>query len=257
MTIPYDHRALMMNLKLGLFESNKIYYPKPWPVSLKVANEGGEYYKVAYRLPFIESQDKTTGDTASMVRLPETSDFLDDQMHGVPIPIYTFDKNKLLVSMWFEPKFYVYDYVGGQFTYEKTVEVNIPEWVYQTPTSFDDLHQYSIEARKKVTGTVPNILVTDSYYIVVYNNRLTEDQLITLSSARHVGIARKKKNPYYAAIFDKEFNQLAADVAFPIASNFPLVVNNDGELVVSKVAGLSETEDDGVILYKLKLKPEE
>jgi hypothetical protein len=60
-------------------------------------------------------------------------------------------------------------------------------------------------------------------------------------------------DPNYAAIFDKDFNQLATNVPFPIASNFPNVINKDGELIVSKVAGLSETEDDGIILYKLKL----
>jgi hypothetical protein len=46
---------------------------------------------------------------------------------------------------------------------------------------------------------------------------------------------------------------LAFNVPFPTSSNFPMVVNNKGELVVSKVAGLAEAEDDGIILYKLKL----
>jgi hypothetical protein len=67
------------------------------------------------------------------------------------------------------------------------------------------------------------------------------------------GLAIRRKNPNYAAIFDKDFNQLASNVPFPTSSNFPMVVNNKGELVVSKVAGLAEAEDDGIILYKLKL----
>ena len=62
--------------------------------------------------------------------------------------------------------------------------------------------------------------------------------------------------PFYAVILDKDFNQLGTDIPFPSTSNFPNVVNKDGELVVSKIAGLSETEDEGVILYKLKLKVE-
>lgn len=64
---------------------------------------------------------------------------------------------------------------------------------------------------------------------------------------------RMKKNPHYAAVFDKDFNQLAVDLPFPKSSHYPMVVNNQGELVVSKNGNLSETEDDGVVLYKLKL----
>ncbi|WP_425640037.1 hypothetical protein ACPUEN_09490 [Algoriphagus yeomjeoni] len=110
-----------------------------------------------------------------------------------------------------------------------------------------------MENQKKRTGKFTNILVSGDYYIAVYNRGLDEQQVIDLGPPTRDGLAARKKDPNYAAIFDKDFNQLATNVPFPLSSNFPMVVNNDGELVVSKVAGLSENEDDGIILYKLKL----
>ncbi|REG82517.1 hypothetical protein [Algoriphagus antarcticus] len=254
-TIPYTYQVFMMYPKLGVFESgNKIYYPKPWPETLAINMEEGEFYKELYRLPIIESQDKTTGDTLGVLRLPETSVLLGDQVHGFPIPVYTMDKDKLLLSMWFEPRFYVYNKVGDQFVYEKTVDVDIPEWVSYTPVALDKAEQFFSENQKKRPGNLTNILISGDYYIAVYNKGLSEEQVTELGPPTDGGLAMRKKNPNYAAIFDKDFNQLASNVPFPITSNYPMVVNNEGELVVSKVADLSETEDDGIVLFKLKLK---
>ncbi len=253
-TIPYSYQVIMMYPKLGVFESgNKIYYPKPWPETLAVNMVEGEFYQAMYRLPIIESQDKVTGDTLSALSLPETSDLLGDQIHGFPIPVYTMDEDKLLLSMWFENRFYVYNKVGDQFVYEKTVNVNIPDWIPYTPVPIDKPEQFFLENQKKAPGNLTNILVSGDYYIAVYNKGLSEAAVTELGPPTDGGLAKRRKNPNYAAIFDKDFNQLATNVPFPIASNYPNVVNKDGEFVVSKVAGLSETEDDGIILYKLKL----
>jgi len=253
--IPYSYQVIMMYPKLGVFESgNKIYYPKPWPETLVVNMVDGEFYQAMYRLPIIESQDKITGDTLAALSLPETSDLLGDQIHGFPIPVYTMDQDKLLLSMWFEPRFYVYNKVGDQFVYEKTVDVTIPDWIPYTPFPLDRPEQFFAENQKKAPGNLTNMLVSGDYYIAVYNKGLSEVQVTELGPPTDGGLAKRKKNPNYAAIFDKDFNQLATNVPFPITSNYPMVVNNDDELVVSKVAGLSETEDDGIILYKLRLK---
>ncbi|SFU17530.1 hypothetical protein SAMN04489724_4667 [Algoriphagus locisalis] len=256
-SIPYPFQVFMMYPKLGVFESgDKIYYPKPWPETLAVNMDEGEFYQELYRLPIIESQDKTTGDTLGALSLPESSDLLGDQVHGFPIPVYTKDQDKLLLSMWFEPRFYVYKKVGDQFEFEKTVEVDVPDWVPYTPVSLDKAEQFFEINGKKRTGILTNILVAGDYYIAVYNRGLSEEEMNELGPPTRDGLAIRKKNPNYAAIFDKNFNQLATNVPFPTASNYPNVVNRDGELVVSKVAGMSETEDDGIILYKLNLKVE-
>lgn len=253
--IPYPFQVFMMYPKLGVFESgNKIYYPKPWPETLAINMEEGEFYQAMYRLPIIESQDKSTGDTLGVLSLPETSALLGDQIHGFPIPVYTLDENKLLLSMWLEPRFYVYTKEGDRFVYEKTVEVNIPDWIPYTPVPLDQAERFFAETSKKSIGNLTNILVSGDYYIAVYNRGLSEAQMTEIGKPDDGGITIRKKNPNYAAIFDKDFNQLATNVPFPITSNYPMVVNGDGELVVSKVAAMSDTEDDGIILYKLKLK---
>ena len=256
-TIPYSYQVFMMYPKLGVFESeNKIYYPKPWPETLAINMGEGEFYQELYRLPIIESQDKTTGDTLGVLRLPETSDLLGDQVHGFPIPVYTLDQDKLLMSMWFEPRFYVYNKKGDQFEYDRTVEVDIPDWVPYTPVPVDKAEQFFVENGKKRTGILTNILISGNYYIAVYSKGLTEEEMNELGPPTKDGLAARKRNPNYAAIFDKDFNQLATNVPFPISSNDPNVVNKDGELVVSKIAGMSEKEDDGIVLYKLRLKVE-
>lgn len=253
-TIPYPHKVFMIYPKLGLFESgDKIYYPKPWPESLAINLEEGEFFQAMYRLPIIESQDKTTGDTLAALRLPETSPLLGNQIHGFPIPVYTMDQNKLLLSMWLEPRIYVYNKVGDQFEYERTVNVNIPGWVHYDPVPLDKAEQFFEGFSKKLSGNLTNLFKVGNNYVVVYNKGISEAQMSGLGQPNDGGLSRRKKNPNYAAVFDKEFNQLATNVPFPGTSNYPMVVNNEGELVVSKVAGLSETEEDGIILYTLSL----
>lgn len=252
--IPYPHLVFMMYPKLGMFESgNKIYYPKPWPETLNVNFEEGEFYQALLHLPIIEAQDKTSGDTLGALRLPASSPLLDDEVNGFPIPVYSLDGDRLLLSMWFEPEIYVYNKVGDKFEYEQTVEVDIPDWVPTTSVPLDNAEQFFVENQKKTPGSLTNVLVTDDYYLAIYNRGLSEEQMTVLGPTSDGGLSKRRMNPNFAAVFDKDFNQLAANVPFPIASNYPMVVNNDGELVVSKVAGLSETEDDGIVLYKLKL----
>ncbi|WP_225587113.1 hypothetical protein [Algoriphagus sp. Y33] len=256
-TLPYDYDVFLPNPKLGLFESgNKIYYPKPVPNSLMANHAEENMFQLMYDLPIIESQDKTTGDTLSALRLPETSEVFDNQVHGFLMPVYTIDKDKLLLSIGIEPKFYVYNKEEDQFVYSKTVEVTIPDWVGYTPVPMDKPEKFFEEIRKIRPGNLGNIFAVGDYYLVIYHSGISEEELAQLDPSTRYGVGALKKDPYYAAIFDKDFNQLATNVPFPITSNYPMVVNNERELVVSKVAGLSETEDDGIILYKLKLTNE-
>lgn len=253
--IPYPYQVVMMNRKIGLFEvGNKIYYPQPIPESIPMG--GVEFFPGLYRLPIIESQDKTTGDTLGEVRLPETSAVLDGQVHGFFIPVYTLNKDKLLLSLGIEPRLYVYNKEGDQFVYEKTVEISIPDWIGYTPVPRDKPGQFFEGIRKIRPANLSNIFVVGDYYLATYHSGISEEEMAQLDPSSKYGLGALKKDPYYAAIFDKDFNQLATNVPFPMTSNSPMVINKDGELIVSKVAGLSETEDDGIILYKLELKVE-
>ena len=253
--IPYKYQVFMFYPKLGVFrDKDRTYFPSLWPETFAVNMEEGDFYQKLYRLPLLSSLDETNQDTVGVLRLPENSKLLDGQVHGFPIPVYTKVDNHLLLSMWLEPRFYIYKQAGDKFDYERTVEMDIPGWVHYDPVPADKAEQFFEGFSKKLSGNLTNFFKVGANYIAVYNKGISEEQMTGLGQPNDGGLQKRKMNPNYAAIFDKDFNQLASNVPFPIESNFPMVVNNDGELVVSKVAGLSDVEDDGIILYKLKLE---
>jgi hypothetical protein len=254
--IPYSSQVFMMYPKLGMFElDGKVFYPKPWPETLKVSFSEGAFYKALMKLDILESQDKVTGDTLGYVKLPEDSPLLGEGIQGFPIPTYTLTSDKLLLSMWLEPRFYVYSIKNGNFEFEKTVEIDIPGWIPYTPVPEGNPDAFFVENQKKTTGTLTNLFQIGDKYIAIYNKGLTEDQMAALDRQDpNFGSERRKKNPHLVAVFDKDFNQLASNVPIPVPASYNTVVNNKGELVVSKDPSLTEVEDDGIIIYKLKLK---
>lgn len=253
--IPYSNNAFMMYPKMGVFElDGKVFYPKPWPETLKVNLSEGSFYKALMRLDILESQDKASGDTLGHIKLPDNSPLLGDGIQGFPIPTYTLTKDKLLLSMWLEPRFYVYTIKNGGFEYEKTVEIDIPGWVPYTSVPEDNADAFFMENQKKTTGNLTNLFQMGDKYIAVYNKGLTEDQMNSMNREDpNFGTERKKKNPSLIAVFDRDFNQLASNVSLPVPASFYTVVNIKGELVVSKDQSLTEVEDDGIMIYKLKL----
>lgn len=254
-SIPYNYQIFMFYPKLGVFrDKDRTYFPSLWPETFAVNMEEGDFYKKLYRLPILSSLDEANQDTVGVVRLPDNSKLLDGQVHGFPIPVYTKTNDHLLLSMWLEPRFYIYKQSGDKFDYERTVEMDIPGWVHYDPVPADKAEQFFEGFSKKLSGNLTNFFTVGDYYVAVYNKGISEAQITALGRPNDGGLQRRKMNPNFAAVFDKDFNQLAANVPFPISSNYPMVVNNDGELVVSKVAGLSDVEDDGILLYKLKLK---
>ena len=222
--------------------------------SSNLSPSGGEFYQALYRSPIVEGQNLATGDTINTVKLPETSALLDGQMHGMLFPIYTQTEDLLLLSNWIEPKIYVYRNEGNGFNYEKSVDISIPDWVAYIPSSSEDPGQFYQQNSNQKGGNLEEILVAEDYYIAVYTKGIPEGKTPERTTeGNNFKLAIQKINPYYAAVFDKNFNQLASNIPFPSTSNRPMVVNSEGEFVVSKIAGLAATEDDGIILYKLKL----
>ena len=256
--IPYPYRTVVYYEKLGVFsEGNRIYFQKPWPLTMDVSMNNWEFYEKLYGLPIIESLDKTTSDTLSVLTLPESSAFLDGQVHGILLPSYSRFDDLLLLTMKFRPEIYVYQKNGVGYEYLKTVEIEISDWVSYDPVEKDNSAQFYNGMNFKQVGVVSDILKVDDLFVVVYSKGVPEEKMpVGVQDPNTGGLNRRKANPFYAVILDKDFNKLGTDIPFPSTSNFPNVVNKDGELVVSKIAGLSETEDEGGILYKLKLKVE-
>lgn len=253
--IPYPAHVFMMYPKLGMFEMDgKVFYPKPWSEEMNLNMQEGAFFKALMELDILESQDKASGDTLGHIKLPDNSPLLGEGIQGFPIPTYTLTKDKLLLSMWLEPRFYVYSIKNGSFEYERTVEMDIPGWVPYTSVPEDNADAFFMENQKKTTGNLTNLFQIGDKYIAVYTKGLTEDQMNSMDRQDpNFGTDRKKKNPSLIALFDQDFKQLASNIPLPVPASFNTVVNNKGELVVSKDPSLSEVEDDGILIYKLKL----
>lgn len=253
--IPYPHRTVVFYNKLGIFsEDNRIYFQKPWPQNMDLSMNDGAFYEKLYQLPIIESMGQNDSDTLAALRLPETSALLDGQVHGILTPSYTRVDDYLLLSMQFRPEIYVYQKQGGGFEYLETVPVDIPDWVPYEPVPKENADRFYSGMFGKQVGVLSDILQVDGYYLAIYSKGIPEEKMPAKEDDQNLNVLNSRKaNPFYAAVFDQDFNQLATDIPFPASSNFPTVVNRYGEIVVSKIAGLSETEDDGVVLYKLKL----
>lgn len=254
-TIPYTFEPYTFYQKLVVFNyDGKIYYPKPWPSSSAIVIGSPDFYQELYKTPIIEGQTIESKEIISVAALPETTSLQDGQMHGMIFPVFTETENFVLISNWIEPLIYVYRKSNGEIVYDKTVQLEIPDWVRYSPTAKEDLEGFFGQNNKVRTGNLIDILEVEDYFVAVYNKGIDEIKMPEQDADRDkYYLAIKMKNPYYAAVFDKEFNQLAVNVPFPATSAAPRVVNNKGEIVVSKDPSLSETEDDGIILYRLKL----
>lgn len=253
--IPYDFVPYTFYQKIGIFSyDGKIYYPKPWPSSSATVIGSPDFYEELYKSPIVEGQDLKSKDVIKTLALPETSALSDGQMHGMIFPVFTETEDKVLLSTWIEPVIYVYTKANGEIVYDKTIQIAIPDWVAYTPTVKEDLEGFFGQNNRRKTGNLIDILEVEDYYLAIYNRGIEENKMPELGGDRgEYNLAISQKNPFYAAVFDKDFNQLAVNVPFPATSSEPRVVNSKGELVVSKDASLSETEDDGIVLYKLKL----
>lgn len=171
-SIPYNYQIFMFYPKLGVFKENgKTYFPSLWPETMAINMNEGSFYRKLYRLPIVSYMDQSSQDTLGVVRLPETSQLMDDQIHGFPIPVYTKTDNLLLLSMWIEPRFYIYQKAGDEYDYQKTVELNVPGWVDYDPVPADNPDQFFEGFQKKLSGNLTNIFQIGDNYLAVYKKR--------------------------------------------------------------------------------------
>ena len=258
-TIPYEFTPYMIYSNLGLFEyENKIYYPRPMKFEdYAEIREGIKLYRFLYNQPFMESQDLTTGDTLGVMQLPETSFLRNGNMHGMIFPIITATEKYVLMGTWTEPTFYVYRKENGQINYERTVEITIPDWEKAIETGSDESADFFKQNASHRSGNMVALLKVKDYYLAIYQKGIPENQMPETNENREIfGMEMKRKNSYFAAVFDQEFNQLAVNIPFPKTIHAPNQINSDNELVASKDPVLSDEESEGIVLYKIKLVEE-
>lgn len=253
--IPYPFSAFMFYPKLDFFEMGKnVMYPYLSPDSKVIDFESGDYYQRMYREPIMQVLDLASKDTLGTMYLPESSPLRDGKVHGFPIPIVSKKGENWLLGMWLEPRFYVYSQKGSQITHQKTVELEVPDWVGYKPVESAAAATFFDEVRKIRAATFEDLLILDEYVLAIYRKGVSEQRLATIDQQSAEGrIEIERLNPYYVAVFDKNYNLIQADLPLPSGVHGPTVVNKNGELVTSKNPSLSAKEEDGLILYKMKL----
>ncbi|MFN3996650.1 hypothetical protein [Algoriphagus sp.] len=253
--IPYSFSAFMFYPKLDFFEmDNKVMYPYLWPDSKVIDFESGDFYQSMYQEPIMQVLDMTTKDTLGTMYLPETSPLKDGKVHGFPIPIVAQKGNEWLLGMWLEPRFYVYAQEGDKITYQKTIELEVPNWVGYKAVESSAAGTFFDEVQKIYAATLEELLAMDEYVLAIYRKGIPEEKLARIDRRTPEGrIEIHRMNPYYVAVFDKNYKLIQADLTLPSGVNGPTVVNKNGELVTSKNPSLSPVEEDGIILYKMKL----
>jgi hypothetical protein len=253
--VPYPFSAFMFYPKLNFIEmGDKVMYPYLWPDSKEIDFESGELYQSMYQEPIMQVLNMATKDTLGTMYLPETSPLKDGKVHGFPIPIVSKKGKELLLGMWLEPRFYVYGQEGDKITYQKTVELDVPNWVGYKAVESSLAGTFFDEVQKIYAATLEELLIMDEYVLAIYRKGISEEKLATIDRKTPEGrIEIQRMNPYYVAVFDKNYKLIQADLTLPAGVHGPTVVNKNGELVTSKNPSLSPVEEDGIILYKMKL----
>ena len=257
-SVPYSFSSFIYYPKLNYFDlGEKALFPFLWPSDLEMSFDNGDFYLKTYSMPLMLSMDLMTTDTLGMMYLPETSPIKDGKIHGVPVPVVSREGNEWLLSMWIEPRFYVYEQREGKLAYQRTVELKVPDWVGYKALEPSQAGLFFEEIQKLRTGSLVDLLYMEDYVLAIYQKGIPEEKFGVIDRRSPEGIAQLgRMNPFWVAVFDKEFNLLQTDLPLPKGVHAPSVVNKNGELVTTKNPSLSEVEDEGPILYRMKLVKE-
>lgn len=104
--------------------------------------------------------DLNNKDTLGTMYFPETS-LKDGKVHGFPIPLVSRAVDQWLLSMWWEPRFNVYKQEGEKLIYQKTVELDVPNWVGYSPVDPAQTGTFFDQMQKVRTASLEDILIMD------------------------------------------------------------------------------------------------
>ncbi|WP_026957060.1 hypothetical protein [Algoriphagus vanfongensis] len=258
--IPFHHPFIpYLNYpKLGVFEyGDYVYYPNLISESiLDKRKDGSSFFEAVYHMPVLQGQNLATGDTLSAMKIPDESELLDGKVHGMVFPVYSVSDTHVVFSPWIGNRLYVYRKDAGRLVYETRIVLEDPDFVHYEPLDTEDPGEFFIRNQKHSPGVIEDVLILEDYYLAVYKKGIEEIRMPQREEGkeREFFMQIEQMNPYFAAVFDREFKQLASGIPFPENIRVPRVVNASNEIVVSKNPNLSETEDDGIVLYKLTLE---
>ncbi|MBC6368625.1 hypothetical protein [Algoriphagus sp. AK58] len=254
-SIPYQYNSFNFLPQLGLSEWNGgILYPRFLADSIMQAGFTEEFYAKTYSDPIFEFQKEGEG-LRNLGELPKDSPFLNGNYHGSLVTVYHLDSENLYLLSWVRPDILKFEAKNGDLKFVESVSLDLGNWVSYDETPMSNAQNFYETYRKKMPGTVRNIHPVGDYFLLQYQSGIPEDVFSTILDAegRPNPEQLAKLNPPLIAVLDKNLKVLSNGLRLPPASNGEFVVTKDGAIVVSKNPNLSETEDSGIILYKLKL----
>lgn len=252
--IPYSYNSFNILPHLGLYEWNggKIY-GRFSADSLMAAGFDLAFYQRTYTDPVLEYQKD--GIVKGLLTLPESSPLRDGNYHGSMIPVYKIVGDQVYFANWLRPEIYVYQKNGDNLDHQTTVKLEIPGWVSYDPIAMENAANFFDTFTKKLPGNLMNIFPMDDYIIISYTKGIPEDKFssVDFQDPNSRELMDSMNRPYFG-ILDKNLNAVKMDIPIPAAASNFFVANAQGDIWVSKNPTLSKVEDDGPILYHLKVQ---
>ncbi|GMQ24311.1 hypothetical protein Aoki45_09930 [Algoriphagus sp. oki45] len=256
LTIPYPYTSFNFLPKLSLLPWNGGYlYPRFMAESELEGGFTEEFYSKTYSDPLFAFQKE--GDSIRfMVSLPKEAQFLDGQFHGSLVLVPYLNGNDFYLLDWIRPEILHYKDEEGEFVYQRTINLPLESWVGYDPVPMNQASSFYESYGKKMPGTVRDFISIGEYFLVQYQNGIAED--VFPQAKNESGRMDPEKiyqlNPPLLAVLDQNLKVLTKGIELPKGVNGQLVVNKQGQLVGMKNPSLSSTEEEGLVLYRMKLK---
>lgn len=254
--IPYAYGSSVFLTQLSLMNWNGgVLYPKFLADSLLSQENSSGVYDVIYRSPLMEFQ-KEGEEIRTMVVLPEDSHYRNGNFHGELILVPMLDGKDFYLLTWNRPEILKYVAQEEGFVYDKTVKLDLDNWVPYTEVPMANSGQFYDSFSQKRPGSVSQLLKFGEYFLLYYQAGISEIDLQAIKGENGQVDPQLayEKNPPLLAVLDSDLNILAQGLKFPSASSGMVVVSNENEVVIAKNPFFAEKEDPGLILYRLNLQ---
>ncbi|WP_133551995.1 hypothetical protein [Algoriphagus boseongensis] len=254
--IPYSYTSFTFLPKLSLIPWNGGFlYPKFMAESDLEGGFTDDFYKRTYTDSLFSFQSNEES-VRFLISLPQESKFLNGEYHGSLIPVPFLEGKEFYLLNWIRPEILHYQQQGNEFIYQKTVNLDLENWVSYDEVPLNQASKFYDSFGKKMPGTFRDIFSIGDYLVVQYTLGISED---TFSQAKgESGRLDPEKiyqlNPPLLAVLDKELNVLAKGIVLPNGVNGQLVVDRKGRLVGQKNPSLSSVEESNLVLYRMNLK---
>jgi hypothetical protein len=208
-----------------------------------------------YKMPILEVLDTISMETRLTMDFPNESMYQDGNFYGWMFP--TVIKNGMDWLLFFrgEMKFYHYHEIGGEVVFSKTADLKVRDAVPALGVPFQKVDEYFELESKTVAGRIYSILPSRIGYLVLYRKGINEEKMDSFDLEIPKRISQiRLANPYFLAVFDKDFNLIQNDINLPEGIVYSNFLSPKGSLMGLKDPDYFGVEEDKVVYYELELE---